>query len=545
MASPEHCRLSEAQPLTTFANPVIWEDLPDMEMIRVGKVYYMSASSFAFSPGAPILRSDNLVDWEYIGHSVPELPFVERFYLNGNHHGAYGKGIWASTFRYRKSNGVFYWYGPIQGTDKTFIYTAKNPSDVWTLLGSIDKFYYDLGLLIDEDDTFYLAYGTKCIQVSRLSSDGKQEIESKVVYESDEYLEGARMYNIEGRYYIWLTRPYSGQYVLMSRSGPFGPYECRRVIGDILSPIPGSGSPHQGGLVDTPSGNWYYMAFMDGYPGGRIPVLAPVTFDQEGWPEVKADYSESPGTWCLVYPHPTTSGHSKRSNACFKTHSFNQSTLAHCWEWNHNPDNSKWSIEQGRLVLQTGTVTRSLHLATNTLTHRVIGPKSMATFCLEASGLLNGDRAGACLFRNESAYIGIHRDEDVSRLVIVQGATNAPFSVPVAFMNGRPVALDWLTKSDGIVKAETAMVNSRVWLRVKADITPAFSHGYEKETRLASFEFSFDGSHFTKLGPDFALTNDPVGYVGYRFAICNWATITLGGQLVVENFDIQPYNIAT
>ncbi|KAG7432301.1 putative beta-xylosidase [Fusarium oxysporum f. sp. raphani] len=453
-----------------------------MEVIRVGKVYYMSASSFFFSPGAPILRSDNLVDWEYIGHSVPELPFVDRFYLDGSHHGAYGKGVWASTLRYRESNGVFYWYGPLQGTDKTFIYTAKDPTDTWTQMASIDKFYYDLGLLIDKDDTFYLAYGTKAIRVAALGPSGTHEIENRVVYESEEYLEGARMYNIQGRYYIWLTRPYAGQYALMSRSGPFGPYECRRVIGDILSPIPGSGSPHQGSLVDTPDGDWYYMAFMDGYPGGRIPILATVNFDEEGWPDIKADYSELPGAWCLEYPHTTKEKHTKRSNACFKTHLFKQSTLAHCWEWNHNPDNSKWTIRNGGLVLETGTVTKSLHLATNTLTHRTIGPKSMATFYVDASGLRDGDRAGACLFRNESAYIGIHRDEGVSRLVMVQGMRNAARTVPVGFMNGRPVALDWETTSDGTIKAKTTLTNNRVCLRIKADITPAFSHGHEKET---------------------------------------------------------------
>lgn len=176
-----------ASPLSTanegsvshFTNPVIWEDLPDMDMIRVDDVYYMSASSFHYSPGAPVLRSHNLVDWEYIGHSIPELP-GERFNLNGKHPGAYVKGVWASTMQYRKSNKTFYWYGPIQGTERTYIYTAKDPSDVWTPLPPIDKFFYDLGLLIDEDDTMYLAYGTKTICVSQLNADGTQEVKSAV-----------------------------------------------------------------------------------------------------------------------------------------------------------------------------------------------------------------------------------------------------------------------------------------------------------------------------------------------------------------------------
>lgn len=163
-----------------FINPVIWEDLPDIEVIRVGDIYYMSASSFHFSPGAPILQSFNLAEWEYIGHSVPELVFGERFYLNGQHTGAYVKGIWASTLRYRKSNGLFYWYGAIQGTERTYAYTAEDPKGPWTALSPINKFYYDLGLLIDEDDTMYLAYGTKTIYVSQLSTDGTSEVMNKV-----------------------------------------------------------------------------------------------------------------------------------------------------------------------------------------------------------------------------------------------------------------------------------------------------------------------------------------------------------------------------
>lgn len=165
---------------TICQNPVIWEDLPDMDVIRVGEVYYMSVSTFHFSPGAPVLRSRNLVDWEYIGHSVPELTFGERFYLTGQHSGAYVKGIWASTLGYRESNKLFYWYGPIQGTERTYIFTAKDPAGAWTPLPPIDKFFYDLGLLIDTDDTMYLAYGTKTIWVSRLSQDGTREVECTV-----------------------------------------------------------------------------------------------------------------------------------------------------------------------------------------------------------------------------------------------------------------------------------------------------------------------------------------------------------------------------
>lgn len=164
----------------TFSNPVIWEDLPDPEVIRVGDKYYMSASSFMYSPGAPLLESTNLVDWEYIGHSIPSLDFGEKFHLDGKHAGAYVKGVWASTLRYRPSNKLWYFYSPIQGTESTQVYTAKSPTGTWLRQTPIDKFYYDLGLLIDDDDTMYLAYGTKTICVAQLTPDGLQEVKSMV-----------------------------------------------------------------------------------------------------------------------------------------------------------------------------------------------------------------------------------------------------------------------------------------------------------------------------------------------------------------------------
>lgn len=163
-----------------FTNPPIYEDLPDAEVIRVGDVYFMSASSFHCSPGAPVLESRDLVNWEYVGHSVPELPPRDRFSLDGRRPTAYNKGIWASTLRYRDSNGLFYFYSPIQGTDETYIWTAKSPGDIWTAHPPIERFYYDLGLLIDDEDTMYIAHGTKTIEVAQLSPDGFREVANKV-----------------------------------------------------------------------------------------------------------------------------------------------------------------------------------------------------------------------------------------------------------------------------------------------------------------------------------------------------------------------------
>lgn len=168
----------------TFTNPVLWQDLADLEVIRVNDTYYYTASTMHYSPGAPVLKSYNLVDWEYVGHSVPELVFGEEYYLNGSA-SAYVGGIWASSLKYRESNGLFYWYGCIQsGGMKTWIFTATDPAGPWTAQPPIDECFYDLGVLVDDDDTMYVAYGKYNISVAQLSPDGLQPVKNEVSSES-------------------------------------------------------------------------------------------------------------------------------------------------------------------------------------------------------------------------------------------------------------------------------------------------------------------------------------------------------------------------
>src|SRR5690606_13413419 len=121
-----------------------------------------------------------------------------------------------------------------------------------------------------------------------------------------------------------------------------------------------------------------------------------------GWPVLVTDNGE----WGRTYPLPVQTDKEIRSP--LGTDEFTGGTLGHEWEWNHNPDNSKWRFaDGGGLVLQTADVTTDLYAARNTLTHRIIGPKSTGTFRLDIRGMADGDRAGAVLFRDRAAYIGV------------------------------------------------------------------------------------------------------------------------------------------
>ncbi|WP_196438864.1 RICIN domain-containing protein [Planomonospora sp. ID67723] len=499
----------DPDPGDTYANPVVWQDFADGDIIRVGDAYYYSASTMHYSPGAPILRSYNLVDWEYAGHSVPRLDFDSGAYdLNGGR--AYVKGIWASALNHRPSNSTYYWIGCVE-FNRTYVYTASAVDGTWTKRSQINNCYYDAGLLIDTDDTMYVAYGNGTISVAQLSADGLSQVRAQQVFQTPSSvgtLEGARFYKRGGYYYVWLTRPANGQYVLRSTS-PWGPYEMRRVLLDMPGPISGGGVPHQGGLVQTQAGDWYYMSFVDAYPGGRVPALAPITWTDD-WPTVQTVN----GGWGVKYPRPNI-----RTNRTVVSmtgpDTFTSGSLGHRWEWNHNPDTGRFSTGDG-LRLQTATVTGDLYNARNTLTHRIQGPSSTATIELDYSQMADGDRAGLAMLRDQSAWIGVRRDNGVNRVVMTSGLT----------MNS-----SWQTTGTGTEQAGANISGGRIWLRANADIRPGSG-------RQARFSYSTDGTNFVSLGPAFTLNNAWQFFMGYRFGIFNYATRALGGSVTVRRFDL-------
>ena len=496
-------------PTGQFGNPVVWQDFADGDIIRVGDAYYYSASTMHYSPGAPILRSYNLVDWEYAGHSVPRLDFDSSAYdLSGNR--AYVKGIWASAFNYRPSNSTYYWLGCIEFS-RSYVYTASTVDGAWTKRSRLPC-YYDAGLLFDTNDTPYVAYGNGTISVAQLSSDLTSQVRAQTVYQTPSSigtLEGARMYRRGPYYYIWLTRPANGQYVLRS-SSPWGPYEQRQVLLDLPGPIAGGGVPHQGGIVQTQNGDWWYMAFTDAYPGGRMPTLAPLTWSSDGWPSVQTVN----GRWGVNYPRPNI-GTSRTVAPMIGPDTFTGPALGHRWEWNHNPDTSRFAINNG-LRLQTATVTNDLYAARNTLTHRIQGPASTATIELDYSTMANGDRAGLAMLRQSSAWIGVRKDNNSTRVVMTNGLA----------MDG-----NWNTTGTGTEAAGTAVSGGRIWLRVSADIQPG-------SNRQARFSYSTDGATFVTLGPAFTLNNAWQFFMGYRFGIFNYATQALGGAVTIRRFNL-------
>ena len=136
-----------------FVNPVIYSDVPDVDVIRVGEDYFMISTTMHMMPGAPIMHSKDLVHWEivsYLYDSINESP------ANNLEGGAiYGKGQWASSLRYH--NGVYYAFW---GTGNySYLYTTTNPFGKWEQRAKMDKYYHDPSMLFDDNGKVYLAYG--------------------------------------------------------------------------------------------------------------------------------------------------------------------------------------------------------------------------------------------------------------------------------------------------------------------------------------------------------------------------------------------------
>lgn len=272
-------------------NPIIWADVPDPDVIRVGDVYYMTSTTMHMNPGVPIMKSYDLIHWEIVNYVYDVLGDDEKQTLsNGNEE--YGKGSWASSLRY--NNGKYYVTFSSSTTGKTYIFqTTDIEHGPWTK--SELGFHHDMSLLFDDDGRVYMVDGSGDIRITELNADataikpgGLDQViipNASLAAGSNVGLaaEGTHIQKINGKYYVFLiTWPTGGMRTeLVFRSDSIaGPYEGRVALQDQ--------GIAQGGIIDTVKGDWYAMLFGDRGAVGRIPYLVPVTW-ADGWPVFGVD----------------------------------------------------------------------------------------------------------------------------------------------------------------------------------------------------------------------------------------------------------------
>lgn len=386
----------------TYRNPVLPADYSDPDVIRVGDDFYLVASDFHFV-GIQVLHSRDLVNWRIIGQVFGRLGMHPRYDLMQG----YAQGTWAPSLRYHK--GLFYLY-VCTPHDGLFRWTAKNPAGPWSemvTVKTVDK-WEDPCPFWDDDGQAYLVHslhGAGPLILHKMNAEGTELLDDGVVIYEGPIAEGPKFYKRKGWYYLSLPEggvEQGGQTVLRSRS-IYGPYE-RRVV------LPG-GSPHQGGIVDLPNGESWFIGFKSTGHLGRICHLLPVQWGDDDWPVFgeagrPVDGGRKPGLPAGPIQRPQTSD------------DFSARFLPPQWQWNHNPWGEGWSLTHrpGWLRLR-GLPASEPMLARNTLTQKLWDQRGCVDVKLDVRRLSEGQRAGfAFLSGKVFNVVGVQRSQGALRL---------------------------------------------------------------------------------------------------------------------------------
>ena len=490
-------------------NPIIFADVPDMSIVRVGNYFYMASTTMHMSPGLPIMRSNDLVNWEIIGYAYDTLGSCDMMTLSNGMY-SYGFGSWAPGIRYH--NGTFYVSTFARNLERTFIFTTQDiVNGRWTT-HSFQPFIHDHTLWFTDCGTIYIIWGEGRIYIAELQPDlsGLVPDTQRVLIENasapagDNIMlpaEGAQLFKVDGMYYLFtIVWPRGGMRTVQVHRADnlHGPWEGRVALQHL--------GVAQGGLIDTPCGQWFAYLFRDFGSVGRIPYIVPVTWE-DGWPVLGVN-GQVPETLDLpqsrgLIPGIVASDEFIR-RAC-------EPVLPLVWQWNHNPDNRFWSIDcerRGFLRLTTGRVDTDFLSARNTLTQRTIGPISTGITALETTGMKNGDRAGLVLLQARYGLVGIKKENDQQYIYMVNVGSGEP-----------------------IEQARIPFSGNRIYFKAEAD--------FRDRTDLAQFFYSLDGTTWTPIGENLRMTYTLfLHFMGYRFGLFNYATQEAGGFVDFDFFRI-------
>ena len=485
----------------TYTNPVIAADFPDPDVICVNDTYYMVTTTMFVFPGVTVLKSKDLVNWEYCSNAVPRFDFSKCYNLDGCKR--YGHGQWATSLKY--NNGKFYLLF-ITLDEGGFICSATKAEGPWQIT-KLPKGFYDPGLFFDEDGKIYVAHGYSEIRMTELDKNFGPISKDSLVYKGDirKGLEGTHVYKINGYYYLYCTYGgLDGIQVALRSKNIYGPYEQKIVMSEKTHG-PNFGI-HQGALIKTNTNEWWTVLFVDSGPFGRFPSLQPVTWTND-WPIVGVY-----GKAVITYKKPNV-GKSYPIKILPTSDEFNSKKLGMQWGWNHNPDSAKWSLKEksGFLRLKTASVVDSLQKARNTLTQRMFAYysdtlASIATTKMNFEKMKDGDIAGIAVFQDPYAYCGIKKLNGKNYIIMVN--------------NGKVI--------------DSVVVNgSAIYLRANAIYGSGAAHygGGKAATGSgdAYFSYSYNDKLYSKIGNELKMRFNLKIFTGNKFCLFNYATKELGG----------------
>lgn len=473
----------------TYKNPVLYADYSDPDLVRVGDTYWMTASSFNCAPGLPILRSTDLVNWEIVNHVFLHQEPRDHFDRT-----AHGDGVWAPSIRHHNGWFYIYWGDPDYGIYMT---KTQDPMGEWTKphLVKAGKGMIDTCPLWDEYGRAYLVHGwagsragfKSILSVVEMSPDGERLIGREVMvfdgHKEHPTIEGPKFYKRNGWYYIFA--PAGGvkpgwQVVLRSRS-PYGPYECRKVLHQGNTDIPG---PHQGGWVEDTAGDAWFIHFVDMYAYGRVVHLQPMEWLADDWCTMGVDQNGD-GIGEPVHTFRKPAGESRVMTPA-NDDDFSSRELGLQWQWHANPGWA-WAFTNPtdgelRLYCQPLAGDHNLWEADNLLLQKVDAPTYTATTKVRFNPSYEGDRAGLVMMGMDYATIGFEfRDGKVwLRQMTCYGADRL--------------------RGGELLAGEVELTTCEAWLRCRIE-KQQNEDGTPK--MVCRFSYSLNGKKFHPLGVEF------------------------------------------
>ncbi len=542
---------------TTFRNPVINADAPDVSICKVQDTYYMISTTMHLMPGGPIMKSKDMINWEVISYVFDRIDDGPRYNLED---GAtvYGQGQWASSIRYYM--GKFYvWFTANGAPGRGFIFSADKAEGPWTLVAR-PPHMHDGSLFFDEDGRVYIFCETnRLVELKEDLSDVKPGGINMQIFERDDeertaLLEGSSVIKHNGKYYLcmismkWGVNDRVRREVCYRADKITGPYE-KKII--LETPFEEYGGVGQGCLVgdDQSDLGWWALIFQDRGGIGRVPSLMPVTWI-DGWPMcgeyagevINPQLAESKGDNPTNNPlldkrsyripndlskkHPSPKGYIGSDE--FDQLPVDENGGYHArkglklyWQWNHNPIDEAWSLTErpGYLRLKTARVVDNLNVAPNTITQRMSGPQCTGSVKIDISKMKDGDICGFAAYNGDSGVLRIVKKG--SKVYLQLTEEKAVFKQP------RNVE-----RVDVEVIEQVQLKAKEVYLKIHAD----FNQGRD----MAAFSYSTDGQKWNTIGREIAMRFDYLRhFMGTKFAIFNYATKQLGGYVDVDWFHFE------
>ena len=475
----------------TYQNPVLYADYSDPDVCAAGDDFYMTASSFNCIPGLPILHSNDLVNWSLVNYALP-VQEPQEFFDKAQH----GKGVWAPAIRFHNGEFYIYWGDPDYGI---YLIKAKDPKGEWSkpVLVKAGKGMIDPTPLWDEDGKVYLIHAyagsrsgvNSILVICELNAEGTEVISDPVmVFDGNDgknhTVEGPKLYKRNGYYYIFA--PAGGvatgwQLVLRSRN-IYGPYESKMVMAQGKTTVNG---PHQGGWVDTNTGEFWFVHFQDQGAYGRVIHLNPMKWIND-WPVIGADKDmDGCGEPVTTYKKPNV-GRTYPVATPPESDEFNTRHLGLQWQWHANKkDTYGFTTDLGYIRLYAGSLSKefvNFWEVPNLLMQKFPAEEFTATAKLTFTAKQDGEQAGIIVMGWDYSYLSVRKAGD--KFILQQAVCkDAEQQNPEQVKELASFPVEYL-KMPGVADNEWKTVYLRVKVTKGADCTFAYSLNGKKYTTV-------------------------------------------------------------